>query len=128
MLNKHINKKISFLGDMLSHIFTSGYSDTLMLYGVNQETIHFSDAWKVEPNFSFGHVSQTYQSIYFVHEVSEYNGTLHSGAVSRWKINLRPPRIDDEEIYQETMKEEPITKQEVRYTFVELNEIKESQK
>ena len=69
-------------------IITSGYSDHLLSYSVDKETdeVVFDERMDVEPNFSFGHVSQTYNSIYFVHTVSDYDGNLNTGAVSRWTI------------------------------------------
>jgi len=69
-------------------IFTSGYSDHLLAYTVDVAThdVLFDKPINVEPNFSFGHVSYTYNSIYFVHEVNDYDGNSNTGAVSRWTI------------------------------------------
>ena len=60
----------------------------MLSYSVDKETdeVVFDERMDVEPNFSFGHVSQTYNSIYFVHTVSDYDGNLNTGAVSRWTI------------------------------------------
>ena len=73
----------------LSSMFTSGYSDELLHFTINEDTHSMSilDSWKVESNFSFGHVSDKFSSVYFIHEVNEYDGTPNSGAVSRWKID-----------------------------------------
>ena len=69
-------------------IFTSGYSDHLLVYSVDAGThdVVFDGPMNVEPQFSFGHVSYTYNSIYFVHEVNEYDGNPNTGAVSRWTL------------------------------------------
>ena len=69
-------------------IFTSGYSDHLLSYSVDEETHHvvYDKPIDVEPNFSFGHVSKAYNSIYFVHEVNDYDGNPNTGAVSRWTM------------------------------------------
>ena len=60
----------------------------MLSYSADKETdeVVFDERIDVEPNFSFGHVSQTYKSIYFVHTVSDYDGNLNTGAVSRWTI------------------------------------------
>ena len=60
----------------------------MLSYSVDQETddVVFDERIDVEPNFSFGHVSQTYNSIYFVHTVSDYDGNSNTGAVSRWTM------------------------------------------
>ena len=102
----------------LTSMFTSGYSDELLHFNVNEDThsVSYVDSWKVESNFSFGHVSDKFSSIYFIHEVTEYEGTPNSGAVSRWKIDggesaakVNPSNEDDKKI------EAKITKQEVVY-------------
>ena len=73
----------------MTQIFTSGYSDELLHFTVNEDThsISYVDSWKVESNFSFGHVSDKFSSLYFIHEVEVYEGTPNSGAVSRWQID-----------------------------------------
>ena len=78
-----------FPAQPISNMFTSGYSDELLHFTVNEDTHHllYVDSWKVESNFSFGHVSDKFSSIYFIHEVNEYEGTPNTGAVSRWKID-----------------------------------------
>ena len=53
---------------------------------INSGNPVFDKPINVEPNFSFGHVSQTYNSIYFVHEVNDYDGNSNTGAVSRWTM------------------------------------------
>ena len=70
-------------------IFTSGYSEELLFYTVDEDDQHllFDDQVDVDAQFSFGYVSKKYGSIYFVHEVNEYDGTPNTGAVSRWKID-----------------------------------------
>ena len=70
-------------------IFTSGYSEELLFYTVDEHNQHllFDDQVEVDAQFSFGYVSTKYGSIYFVHEVNEYDGTPNTGAVSRWKID-----------------------------------------
>ena len=77
------------VGAVMTQMFTSGYSDELLHFTVNEDThsISYVDSWKVESNFSFGYVSDKFSSLYFIHEVSEYEGTPNSGAVSRWQIN-----------------------------------------
>ena len=78
----------SFLDGESFKIFTSGYSDHLLSYTVDRETkeVVFDKPIDVELNFSFGHVSNTYNSIYFVHEVNDYDGNSNTGAVSRWTM------------------------------------------
>ena len=78
-----------FPAQPMSNMFTSGYSDELLHFTVNEDNHHlfYVDSWKVESNFSFGHVSDKFSSIYFIHEVNEYEGTPNTGAVSRWKID-----------------------------------------
>ena len=104
--------------NLLTSMFTSGYSDELLHFNVNEDahSVSYVDSWKVESNFSFGHVSDNFSSIYFIHEVTEYEGTPNSGAVSRWKIDegesaakVNPSNEDDKKI------EAKITKQEVVY-------------
>ena len=104
--------------NLLTSMFTSGYSDELLHFNVNEDahSVSYVDSWKVESNFSFGHVSDKFSSIYFIHEVTEYEGTPNSGAVSRWKIDrgesaakVNPSNEDDRKI------EAKITKQEVVY-------------
>ena len=70
-------------------IFTSGYSEELLFYTVDRDyqDIFFDDQVDVDAQFSFGYVSKKYGSIYFVHEVNDYDGTPNTGAVSRWKID-----------------------------------------
>ena len=82
------NQNVFFLDGESLKIFTSGYSDHLLSYSVDKETHHivFDKPIDVEPNFSFGHVSKTYNSIYFVHEVNDYDGNPNTGAVSRWTM------------------------------------------
>ena len=77
------------VGAVMTQMFTSGYSDELLHFTVNEDThsISYVDSWKVESNFSFGHASDKFSSLYFIHEVSEYEGTPNSGAVSRWQID-----------------------------------------
>ena len=116
-------KALIFLENSLSKIFTSGYSDELLIYNVNEEThdISYVEQWNVESNFSFGHVSEKYNSIYFIHEVGEYGGTPDTGAVSRWKLNSSSTNIghqnrqnhkhDKARVIKPISK--PITKQEV---------------
>ena len=60
----------------------------MLAYTVDVAThdVVFDKPINVEPNFSFGHVSYTYNSIYFVHEVNDYDGNSNTGAVSRWTI------------------------------------------
>ena len=117
-------KTLTFPENSLSKIFTSGYSDELLIYNVNEEThdISYDEQWKVESNFSFGHVSQKYNSIYFIHEVGEYGGNPDTGAVSRWKLNSSSPTIGEHQNRQSHKYEKarvikpiskPITKQEV---------------
>ena len=115
-------------------MFTSGYSDELLNFDINEDThsVTYVDSWKVESNFSFGHVSDKFSSIYFIHEVTEYEGAFYmnmnmkpnSGAVSRWKIDegelaakVNPSNEDDKKI------ETKITKQEVVYKMY-LNKTK----
>ena len=100
---------------MLKTIFTSGYSDELLLYNVDEEAHHvtYQEQCKVDPQFSFGYVSKKFNSIYFVHEVGDYDGVPNTGAVSRWKINLPSQQGLQNEAYQ--MGECPITKQEASY-------------
>ena len=88
---------------------------------MEEETHHvaFDEPCNVEPQFSFGHVSKTFDSIYFVHEVNEYDGNPNTGAVSRWKINSSPSlQLDpdsENEMYQNTttMRGTSLTKEEV---------------
>ena len=70
-------------------IFTSGYSEELLFYTVDKDyqELFFDDQVDVDAQFSFGYVSKKYGSIYFVHEVNDYDGTPNTGAVSRWKID-----------------------------------------
>ena len=68
----------------------------------------------MEPNFTFGHVSERYRSIYFVHEVNEYDGILNSGAVSRWEINANS---------RDGVQDSPIRRQEVRHSMLSLYNI-----
>ena len=53
---------------------------------INDGNPVFDKTISVEPNFSFGYVSQTYNSIYFVHTVNDYDGNSNTGAVSRWTM------------------------------------------
>ena len=73
----------------LMTIFTSGYSEELLFYAVDEDDQHllFDGQVDVDAQFSFGYVSKKYGNIYFVHEVNEYDGTPNTGAVSRWKID-----------------------------------------
>lgn len=70
-------------------MFTSGHSDEILLFTKDEDThtLSYVDSWKVGSNFSYGHVSDKFRSIYFVHTVVDYEGTQNSGAVSRWKID-----------------------------------------
>ena len=99
-------------------MFTSGYSDELLHFNVNEDThtVSYVDSWKVESNFSFGHVSDKFSSIYFIHEVTEYEGTPNSGAVSRWKIDEGESgaKVNPSNEYGQQI-ETKITKQEVVY-------------
>ena len=87
-MNDFFTPTFSFLDGESFKIFTSGYSDHLLSYTVDRETneVVFDKPIDVEPNFSFGHVSKTYNSIYFVHEVNDYDGNSNTGAVSRWTM------------------------------------------
>ena len=69
-------------------LFTTGYSDQLLSYTLDKETnkVVLDKQFTVEPNFSFGHVSETYNSVYFVHTVNDYDGNSNTGAVSRWTM------------------------------------------
>ena len=87
-------------------IFTSGYSEELLFYTVDKDyqELFFDDQVDVDAQFSFGYVSKKYGSIYFVHEVNDYDGTPNTGAVSRWKIDST----------RSSMNGHSLTKQEVR--------------
>ena len=60
----------------------------MLSYTVDKATnkVVFDKQITVEPNFSFGHVSETYNSVYFVHTVNDYDGNSNTGAVSRWTM------------------------------------------
>ena len=81
-------------------IFTSGYSEELLFYMVDEDNQHllFDDQVEVDAQFSFGYVSTKYGSIYFVHEVNEYDGTPNTGAVSRWKIDVNAHSLIKQEV------------------------------
>ena len=93
---------------------------------MDEATSHvaFDEPCTVEPQFSFGHVSQTFDSIYFVHEVNDYDGNPNTGAVSRWKIKSSPfLQLDQDpsnEMYDNstTMRGTSITKEEVRWSII----------
>ena len=78
----------SFIDGESFKLFTSGYSDQLLSYIVDKKTnkVVSDKQITVEPNFSFGHVSETYNSVYFVHTVNDYDGNSNTGAVSRWTM------------------------------------------
>ena len=110
-----------FPAQTMLNMFTSGYSDELLHFAVNEDTHHVSyvESWKVESNFSFGHVSDKFSSIYFIHEVTEYEGTPNSGAVSRWKIDAGNFGANEYQNNPSTKdvknSETRITKEEVRH-------------
>ena len=81
-------------------IFTSGYSEELLFYTVDRDyqDIFFDDQVDVDAQFSFGYVSKKYGSIYFVHEVNDYDGTPNTGAVSRWKIDVNAHSLIKQEV------------------------------
>ena len=74
---------------MSFRVFTSGYSDQFFTYKVDEKTrnVEFDKAQSVGPQSSFGHVSQSYNSVYFVYTVTEYDGNPDTGAVSRWTMD-----------------------------------------
>ena len=69
-------------------IFTTGYSNKIVWYTVNEDTlkIEFQGDSEIESNLSFGAVDEVHNSIYFVHEEKQYGNFTNNGAVSRWTI------------------------------------------
>ena len=106
------------VGAVMTQMFTSGYSDELLHFTVNEDThsISYVDSWKVESNFSFGHVSDKFSSLYFIHEVSEYEGTPNSGAVSRWQID------DVDFVAKNNPSSEDVPQRKSKITKKEVNE------
>ena len=85
---KFITYSTFFIEGESFKLFTTGYSDQLLSYIVDKKTnkVVSDKQITVEPNFSFGHVSETYNSVYFVHTVNDYDGNSNTGAVSRWTM------------------------------------------
>ena len=75
------------------NIFTTGYSDKIIWYSVNeaQSEVSILGQSTIEPNLSFGAVDHANKNIYFVHEVQNYTNIepkwTNSGAVSRWTLS-----------------------------------------
>ena len=71
------------------NIFTTGYSNKIIWYSVNEAKlkVSFQGESEIEPNLSFGAVDPINKSIYFVHEVRDYGELKNSGAVSRWMVS-----------------------------------------
>ena len=75
------------------NIFTTGYSDKILWYSVNEAQLEVSILGQstIEPNLSFGAVDHANKNIYFVHEVQNYTNIkqkwTNSGAVSRWTLS-----------------------------------------
>ena len=70
-------------------IFTTGYSNKIVWYTVNEDTlkIEFQGDSEIENDLSFGAFDEVHNSIYFVHEQKQYGNFTNNGAVSRWTID-----------------------------------------
>ena len=73
---------------MIYNIFTTGYSNQISWYKVDEEHLEISSQGtsEIEPNLSFGAVYDVYDCIYFVHEVGKYGNFSNNGAVSRYTV------------------------------------------
>ena len=66
---------------------SSGYSNILNIFTINviDEVLTKVGEQEVEPNFTFLEIGADGQSVYFVHEVTEYGDFGETGAVSFWR-------------------------------------------
>ena len=91
---------------MIYSIFTTGYSNQIIWYKVDEEHLEISSqvTSEIEPNLSFGAVDEVNSCIYFVHEVGKYGNFSNNGAVSRYTVvkekkqNLDTPILTQEEV------------------------------
>ena len=91
---------------MIYNIFTTGYSNQMIWYKVDEEHHEISSqvTSEIEPNLSFGAVDEVNSCIYFVHEVGKYGNFSNNGAVSRYTVvkekkqNLNIPILTQEEV------------------------------
>ena len=91
---------------MIYNIFTTGYSNQINWYKVDEEHLEISSQGtsEIEPNLSFGAVYDGNDCIYFAHEVGEYGNFSNNGAVSRYTVakekkqNVNLPIMTQEEV------------------------------
>ena len=91
---------------MIYNIFTTGYSNQISWYKVDEEHLEISSQGisEIEPNLSFGAVYDVNHCIYFVHEVGKYGNFSNNGAVSRYTVvkekkqNVNLPIMTQEEV------------------------------
>ena len=73
---------------MIYNVFTTGYSNQINWYKVDEEHLEISSQGtsEIEPNLSFGAVYDVNNCIYFVHEVGKYGNFSNNGVVSRYTV------------------------------------------
>ena len=74
------------LESSFGHVYTSGYSSKALTWSFVAG--HLDEGWTIESeeNLTFLTFDDELSTLYAIHEVDNYEGFEHSGAISRWKV------------------------------------------